>query len=394
MSPTSHRLLSASSAHIWVPCAGAPVLISIVPETDKWKQESDEGDAAHWVCETTADACIDAGGFFACPSMMLGETAPNGVIVTKDMVEGAKMYLEEIDLVVDHVNWNALYIEKEVQSTLHAECGGTMDAGYYDATADTLHIIDYKFGHGDVDPFENKQLLIYADGLEAELREMGVDTMSTKVHFHIVQPRCFTSSGPVKEWVVKLVDLRPHFNRIATSAHAAMQPDAQTASGKHCRYCPARHECQSAREAALDGVTYQNTATPEVLSDQGLAYEMMALENADASIKYRLEAMRDEAQSRISAGYRIPHYSARHTQGKRKWAADVDGIKGLGELFEANLIKDEEPVTPAEAERRLKVTGMTLKEAKASIEDMVTTPSGALKITRDDGTEARRVFSK
>ena len=390
----NHRLLSASSAHIWCECPGFVAMSALVPETDKWKKETDEGHAAHWVCEQIEEDCINNGAYLTSPDTFVGQAAPNGVIVTADMAAGAKMYVEEIDAIVVDDCWRGVMVERTVQSTVHPECGGTLDTGYYSASAHTLHIFDYKFGHGDVDVFENKQLLIYFDGLSRELAESGVDLTTMTVHFHIIQPRCFTASGPVKEWIVSAVDLRGLINRISSAAHAAMSPDAQTVSGTHCKHCPVRHECKSARQAALAGVEYTNTATPEPLSDDGLSYEMMELENAASAIKYRLEAIQDEAQSRIAAGRKIPHYVVKHGAGKRKWSVPLEDLKATAELLKVDFVKDPEPVTPAEAERRLKLAGMSLKDAKASLEGLFDTPSSGLKIVRDDGTEARRIFSK
>jgi|VirMetMinimDraft_7_1064189.scaffolds.fasta_scaffold02121_7 hypothetical protein len=390
----SHALLAPSSAEVWANCPGSVVLSSLVPETDKWKTQSDEGTAAHWVCETVLLDCAEAGTLDTSrlDDGLLGVTAPNGVVVTEDMIRGARLYIEEIDLVAGRVGYDQLMVEQHVQTAIHAECSGTPDAAIIDSEELTIHIWDYKYGHGDVPAYENKQLICYYDGV---VNTFGLDNMEhVTVHFHVIQPRCFTSNGPVKEWIVEATDLRGELNILRGAAARAVSDEAETVSGNHCRHCPARHECKSARLAALDAVAYQNTVQPEPLSDDAIAYETLALENAMASLKYRKEAMHDEIASRIAAGRSIQYFTATQGQGHSKWAVDVSTLQMIGEGSSVSLIKDPEGVTPAEAKRRLMSSGMKGKEADSTLAGLTTRPSTGMKVVRTKGTEATQIFSK
>lgn len=394
----SHALLAPSSADVWSMCPGSVTLVSMVPETDKWKSEADEGTAAHWVCEQVLLECVENGYWDQNQvKEYLGWTAPNGIVVTKDMIEGAMMYMGEVDKVAASSMYMNMGVERKVQTHIHPECAGTPDSDLIEETdkGRTLHVFDYKFGHGDVPAFRNKQLTCYLDGI---LWELGADDLSIAdltIHFHIIQPRCFTENGPVKEWVFPATSsiLDELIRELTAAADEAMSPGAETKSGNHCRYCPARHQCGSARLAALDGVRYQNTASPEVLSDQGISFEAMALDNAMRALKYRLEAIEDEIQSRVSSGKNIPHYSVVRGRGRRAWDVDMDTLKMVVDGIDVNLVKDPEPVTPAEAKRRLMTSGMTGKEADSTLEGLASAPSTGFKVTRTDESKATLIFS-
>jgi len=391
----SHALLAPSSAAVWSKCPGSVLLSSLVPETDKWRKESEEGTAAHWVCEMVLHDCAEAGQMdLSRLDDLLGATAPNGVVVTDDMLRGAKLYVEEINTVCGRSGFQTLAIEEKVQTSIHPECSGTPDADAMDIAGLTLHVWDYKFGHGDVPAYENQQLICYYDGI---CEKYGLSDMSEQllnVHFHVVQPRCFTANGPVKEWIVEAVALRGHLNILRSAATKAVSENPETVSGNHCRNCPARHECKSARLAALDAIEYRNAATPEPLSDEAIAYETLALENAEAALKYRRESLHDEISSRVAAGKNIPHFGTVTGKGQSKWAVDVATLQMIGEGSEVNLIKDPEGVTPAEARRRLMSSGLKGKEADSTLEGLTTRPSTGVKVVRLKGTDATQIFSK
>jgi len=370
---------------------------SVVVESDKWKQQSDEGTAAHWVCEEMLYDCKENGRLvIENLADYSGQIAPNGVVVTDDMLRGARLYLEEIELVAAATNFAHLDIEQHVQTSIHQECAGTPDAGMYDEENKALHIWDYKYGHGDVAAYENWQLLCYYDGVMDSSQSLvpAPEEMDLTVHFHVIQPRCFTANGPVKEWIVPAVDLRANINILKAAAVEAMSGDPKTKSGNHCRHCPARHECASAREAALDAVSYQNTVRPEPLTDKALAFEGLTLGNAMAALKYRKEAIDDEIASRIAAGKSIPHFSVVMGKGHRKWDVDIDTLQMVGEGSGVNLLKDPEGVSPAEAKRRLMKAGLKGKEADATLSALASAPSTGAKVVRDKGTDANMIFSK
>lgn len=397
---TGHALLPPSSAHIWVHCPGSVVMTSLVPETDKNREESEEGTAAHWVSELILDDCRENGAYITDGSHLLGTQAPNGVIVTEEMIEGANMYVSEIADVMGKVDFQNLMIEVQIQTDISEHCWGTPDAaGTLDLETMTLHVWDYKFGHGNVEAFENEQLICYVNGL-TKLYGIADDTQ-VKVHIHVIQPRYFGPGGPIKEWgPFPLSDLRGYYNRFRAAAHAALSDEAECVSGSQCRYCPARHQCKSARIAAAEGFRYANLAEPEPLTEEALAYELDALEDAERAIKYRRDSLVEEAQSRISAGKKIPGYATEMGYGHRVFLGDskqaqLDTAEAIGMMYEVDLRAPAEALSPAKAAETLqREAGLTKKEANDALEGFVSKPKRGVKLVRDKGTKASTTFSK
>ena len=393
----SHSILAPSSADVWFECAGSVLMSAMFPEAET--DETREGTAAHWVAAAILREWKDAGT--SAPimhSQYLGQPDPAGTIITNAMLEGAEMYAREIAFVCDEYGWGYLHIEDMVAAPqVHEQSYGTCDAWAYFPQVIRLHIWDFKFGHLDVPAFENKQLLNYYAGISNELGG-NFNEPEAVVVMQAVQPRCFTHNGPIKEWEVSATDLRGWVNQLNAAAHAALGPDPLTTSGKQCRYCPARHGCKSARDAAMAGVDYIHRVIPDVLTDDAVSYELATLTDASKAIAYRLDAIKEEAAGRLMAGKVIPGFRMEAGSGNRKWTQDAGAIVALGSLMGANLLKDPEAVTPAEAGKRLRAViqpdgkKLTEKAAEAMLDTLVSRPSSGMKVVQDSGTEARRIF--
>lgn len=385
----SHAFLAPSAASCWVECPGSAAMSAMIPETKS--EAASAGDAAHWLCQMLLEDCVNGEYANLNIQQYLGQTDPAGTIITPDMGEAAAMYVEEIAFTMDSVGWDKLFIESHVSTPIHEECHGTPDAYFYEVGIDTMHIWDFKYGHGDVAAFENWQLICYYAGA---MESYGfTDPTALRVDFCIVQPRCFTASGPVKKWSVAASELGGALSRLREAAAEAVKPTAPVVSGNQCRYCPARHMCKSARESALDAISYQNTMAPEPLSDDGLAYEMSTLQNAIKALKHRESALHDEASARIATGRKIPNFSRVSTVGNRKFNADPAVLAMIAPAGVV-LLKDPEAVSPAEAERRLKKSGKKPAEIAAMLDGLIDRPNTGTKVVMDKGTEARRIFSQ
>ena len=397
-----HAILPPSGAGVWAHCAGSVVMIESFPQKDT--EESRDGNAAHWVSATILDMWKDEGG--RCPlihAAYLGISDPDGTIVTNEMLEGAEMYCDEIAAVLEFAElagladaWSHLHVEERVYATewIHPDNWGTVDAWFYNPLTHTLHIWDFKFGFLDIPAFENFQLINYYAGIAQGLGINGDTDQTLKVIMQAIQPRCFTTNGPIKDWSVLGSDLRSHMNQLRSKAAEARGPDPMTTSGKQCRYCPARHGCKSAGDAAMAGVDYIHRAHPEVLTNDAVSFEMATLTDASKAIEYRLEAMKDEVQSRISAGQVIPGFKMKTSSGKRKWATGVGAIRNVGALTGTDMIEEAKPVTPFQAEKKLRDAGFDKAAIEATLDTLIVTPSAGMKVVKDDGSEARRIFSQ
>jgi len=396
----SHALLAPSSASTWVKCPGS-VILRATGGIETGSPEAEDGQAAHHLCEITAQAISDNGAdmelAYAGADSCVGTSAPNGVIITQEMAEAAKLYVDVLNE-YHAFHANALNLEEHLDvPDIHQECNGTPDANWaYNETDGTLHLVvaDFKFGHGIVEAFENWQMMCYASGLLTKYGIDGYKDQHTKVTMIIVQPRSFHAEGPVRKWEVTASDLRGYFNQLRSAADEALGNDPTVKSGLQCRYCLGRHACESARQAAVKAVEILNVATPTPLTNEALAVELPALDNAMKQLQYRRDALLEEAENRIGQGQNIPGLARQPIKGQRKWDGELKSVLALGKMVGADLQKDPEPVTPAEAERRLKKRGLSAKDAAAMVAPMTTRPSSGFKVVIDDGSKARKTFTQ
>ena len=126
---SAHSFFPPSGAKAWRKCAAWPVMNSRYPQEDT--EESKEGTAAHWV----------AWGVHAGQEMREGMVAPNGVIVTLEMLDGAEMLVAEINKLKDPKIEQTVIIPR-----VHANCFGTPDVWSFNRDTMLLTVIDYKFG--------------------------------------------------------------------------------------------------------------------------------------------------------------------------------------------------------------------------------------------------------
>jgi hypothetical protein len=361
----------------------------MVPQEDS--EEAKEGTAAHWVAQQILqDAVENEAASNASFEHLLGNADPAGTLITKEMVEGAKLYVDHIHSL--DLGFRNYHIEQHVEiPRIHKECAGTPDFWGIDLRMNTLHIADFKFGFGNVEIFENKQLICYFCGI-VDLLNAADSTL--RVVFHIIQPRCFSGDGPIKTWEVNAVDLRGMINQLSAAAHAALGEAPEVVSGNQCKHCPARHSCESSRQAAVAAIEFRNTATPHPLTDEALAYEYPALINAIKALEYRVDSLQDEAIARMGAGRNLLGLSMKPSFGHRAWTMATEAIQGMGAMMGVDLLADPKLATPAEAERRLKKSGMTAKAAAEMLSGLAEKPSRGMKVSINTGEDARKVFSQ
>lgn len=349
------------------------------PEADS--DASREGTAAHWVAE-----CLLSGK----PEHPIGTMAPNGVVVTDEILLGAKVYADNVrqTLAKYRDEPQVLVLEQPVKcGSIHPEyCWGTPDARLWLPRKQRLILWDFKFGHGEVEVVDNDQLLVYLSGI---LDSIGVDGLSDQelmVEFRIVQPRCYTADGPIRTHAFRAHEARTHFNQLAAAAEQALRPNPPTVSGPHCAYCPARHACSTARRAAMSAVDYTGTSMPEPVTAEALSFELELLERAEEAIKARKTGIAAQVESFLRAGKQVPGYALEQASGRRKWRAEhnVTTLKALGAMYGINLIK-EEPITPTQAKQ--KGVDASVIEAYSEV------PSAGMRLVKQDLSRITRILT-
>jgi hypothetical protein len=304
-------------------------------------EASKEGTAAHWV----------AWGIHAGQEMREGMEAPNGVIVTAEMLDGAQML---VDVIREKFPDGLEHVEQTLPiDSIHANCFGTPDVWGFDAKSRKLTVIDYKFGHRFVDEFENEQGIAYIEGamhLVAEQLEMGVGDLDQKitVEFTIVQPRCFYKGKPVRTWTFKGSDIRGIVNDLHRAAEAALEPEPLAVTNTECGDCSGRHACAVFQKAIYSDMETSGHSIPYDLPPAAASLELALLERAAERMKGRITGLQQLVEANAKAGLPTPWHALQPVYGRPKWTLPDEQIIAIGQMYGKSLSKPG-VVTPNQA---------------------------------------------
>lgn len=368
---SDHAFLPPSGAKIWVKCAAAPSMWRRYPAPESI--DTREGTAAHWAWEE----------LLAGRNVDVGLVAPNGVVLTDEMVEGADMY-------ADHVRAETKGLQLFVEHTIrmdgiHVNNWGTPDTFAYDEANKTIHLFDYKFGHDYVDEFENWQLINYSHGILAVLGIDGFEDQRTTINMTIIQPRCYHRDGPIRRVVVRAVELRGWFNVLRAAAEAASGTQPRAIVNPNCKHCSGRHACETLQRAGYDAANISRISLPLDLPPAALGLELKMLKKAKASLDARISGLEESVFSAITRGESIPGWGAEAGDGRQKWTKPFGQVKILGEMIGVDLVKPA-LITPKQAIK----AGAPVEV----INEISQSLPGALRLVEDNLTLARKVFGK
>ena len=332
------------------------------------------GTAAHWVMEQFLNGNV---------MVEVDSVTPNGVMVTQEMIEGAEMIYNDVVKRVGS-NWQrVIRVEQQVaMPSVSTHNWGTPDVVAW--VGSDLHIWDYKFGHDQVEVFENWQLIDYTIGC---LEGVTQGFVPTKITLTVIQPRAFHSDGPVRSWSLFATEIEPYKHRLAMAADEATSDSASPQAKptpEGCEHCTARHACVALQRAAYRGVAIAETAQASELSPQALGLEMRILYEASKLIEARRSGLETQALTLMRQAVTVPHWVLRPGTARTVWNKTDSEVIALGAMMGIDLTKPEEAITPAQAIK--KGLDATLTAAYSF------KPQGALKLTIDDGSDARRTF--
>lgn len=362
-----HSFLPPSGAAAWKQCAMWPTMNKLYSRDDT--PESLEGNAAHWVAWE-----MMAGRFHD-----VGTKAPNGIMVTEEMIEGAELVQ---DTIAKRCAGLKLYIEETMAiPDIHKDCWGTPDVWAFDPQNMVLEIIDYKFGHRFVDEFENDQGVGYISGILNKLKVM-VDQAVT-INFTIVQPRCFQKGSPVRTWSTRSDKLKLKIWDLERAAKVAHDPNPLATTNTECGDCPGHHVCAALQEAGYNDCEYAMRSLPVELAPAAAALELRIMERCYERLGARVEGLRESVLANIRQGHPTPWYKAEQQYGRTTWTVPVEQVIAMGDLMGVKLAKVA-VITPNQAE-------------KAGIDESVIkaysiTPPGKLKLESLNPSDAARVF--
>jgi len=366
--------LRPSSAERWVPCPGSVVLQEAFPEpTDSENDAAREGTAAHFALES----------LLTNKPIVPGVIAPNGVVITAEMIEGAEQCVLDV---ISVAGTDPVFVEQRVTvPRIHdTECAGTPDVVHV-SSGGRITVWDLKFGFGIVEAFENWQLICYALGKLDEITGGdGLKDQHMTIEMRIVQPRIYHPDGIVRKWTIEASHLRAHANIMKTSADNALGPNPTTKSGSHCKHCTARANCQTAHHASMNAIDTVSRMTAESIPDEFLATHRATLERAKEAIEHRLTGVDALIISTIQQGSAVEGLALANPLGNLKWNEPDEVILTMAELMGQDLSK-KALITPTQAMRKV---------GESIVKNLATRSPGKTKIVKSEDTVAALVFGK
>lgn len=301
----AHSSKGASSAERWMNCPGSSALIAAfeLPETDEPSYRR-EGTAIHEAAADCLARDIDAWE-------IVGETY-YGTVMDGPMCDAIQMYLDRVRPSIDRekgFHGEQFFIEAKLAAPdIHEKMFGSVDFGALvtrqicpDASLPVdgfLDVTDLKGGEGiEVDPTDNAQMKYYA----FMLIHTHYDTLDDDfpVRLTIVQPRCWSYEGPVRDWWTTVGEIKAWVVRDLLPAMNSIDSDLDT--GKWCRFCPAKLICPLMQSLYRAASNYDPKEVVSVSSEAlGLSYQ-----KAEA-VKFYIKAMEDEVYRRLMLGKEVP----------------------------------------------------------------------------------------
>lgn len=390
---TTHSILAPSSAGVWGKTKGCP---GHVTAAQMWPDledtpESMEGDAAHWVGERLIKGrCPDGAGDF------VDAVAPNGVVITNEMAEGAAIYAHACVSILENPMVKEFGVEDHVEiPAIHELCHGTPDFWAFSRGEGILWIVDFKFGFGYVSEYENWQLLAYMSGVLDKLGMDGSVDRHISVRLVVAQPRAYGHGGAVRQWEIMASDGRPYINIMRNAADEALGANPTYRSGPHCKHCPARGgRC----EAALAGGTalYEaaTNALPQEVGPVDVGTLLEIVERAAEHLKGIQAGLEAQAVAYMRGGQNVPGRVVATTYGREKWSKPASEVLALGDMFGWDFqkpLKERDEfaniLTPAKIKNKFPIDSDVINA-------YCTRPATGSKITKDKHNQVERLFKR
>lgn len=367
-----HASAPPSSMARIIQCAFSRKLCAIYPQEPN-DEKAMEGVAAHWVLERVVHEETPPEE---------GATAPNGVLVTGEMLDGAEMFFDAVTSDFKGA-LSAAHIEERVDcSQIHPECWGTPDYWAFDEKTGILYVYDYKFGHRFVNPFENWQLLTYLTGI---LWKLGARVDILRIELRIVQPRNYHKDGPIRTWSISPKEVPAYAKRISEAVYASFQNEPQATTGPECDYCSGRHACTVLQEKSMRAVEVSRRGIPIQLSPEAAGSELRMILDAIRTLEARATGLEASVIQAIHSGKRIVGLDMESSQGRETWTVPISEVISLGEAMEISLVKPA-VLTPNQARK----AGMEADLVKGFSDRK----PGAAKLVLSNMSKARQAFQQ
>lgn len=292
--------LTATELPRFMACNGSKMLNGVPPFNPSTEQ-TDEGNAAHWLAEQVFNG--------ANAEDLIDQKASNGIFITPEMVEYCREYLDFIEQ-GGHVEFDTSH------SGNNWEIRGRAD--YVNYQGDSLIIADLKYGWRIVEPEMNWTLISHA---VACTTKYSIDPSKTEIVFRIYQPRAYHPQGPVREWKINYTQLMDYYQQMCKMLE---HPSNTVTTSVHCYKCPAMSQCPAAQISAMNAIDISQRAFDNEVDDDTLAWMLNNLKRAQEVLKQCYDAYEDLALHRLTGGRSLKGFTAKQALGNTAWNEDVN----------------------------------------------------------------------
>lgn len=381
--------LLVHAANQWVNCPGSVQICTEFPgfPTDERTQSKLEGRASHEVAAMIF-ASFQGDGELGISKKIVGTTSADGIVINDEMYDCALEYSNDVLKVANQLGaMRNIQYEHTVPADFVAH--GTycvIDGSIWHPGTMTLYLWDYKYGHRLVEAFENYQLIIEANAILEQLGVNGHLDQQIKVVMRVVQPRCFSGEGPIREWAVTASELRGYVNLAVTAANEALTDTPRCKTGSWCITCDGRHGCDTLTRAACSAMDYIETARGIGLSGHNLGIALKNMHRAQDLLKAKLSGLEEQAIAEIRSGQHVTGYTAEQGYGRERWRKGTphDEIIMMADMLGVDVRKPVELDTPSQARKK----GLD----ESVIAEYSETPKAAMKLKPVNTDKARQVF--
>jgi len=268
---------------------------------------------------------------------LIGQTAPNGVFVTDEMLTAAEEFCNSAK--IPNAPFGAFYDVSFQDAKGKWRVETTVD--HVALIGQTLHVDQFVYGWGIIEPENNWHLIACALGWLEQNPTFKPETIVLTIH----QPRAAHHFGQSRDWSVDLKTLQKYRTSIGEVLTA---PSDELRTGMTwCRKCPGLARCPAAQGAAMNAIDYAETAGDAEPENDTLARELDALERAKAAIENRLDALVKVTAHRVKNGQHVGNYAMAEAFGNRTLNNGLDAA--TRHMFTGKDLRKDALITPAQA---------------------------------------------
>lgn len=367
--------LRPSNAHRWANCSGSDRLESAFPEPEE-TAEAKEGTAGHFYATEALQG----------REVREGDTAPNGVRIDADMIEGGDVLIKEVRRVMSLLPGGRLYVETfcEAPTLIHPRVKGTPDTVYIHMEQRYLHVFDFKYGHKYVEEFRNAQGVNY---IGAVFESAGITDMREiagwQVVFTVVQPRYYMAA-PVRHWRMTGGDVVQALAQMQQAAQRADDPNAECRAGPWCDNCQGVGACEALAKTAGIAIDMSGRNTPLDVSVPAAAKQLGTIKDAIARLEAMAEGLEARLTAEIKAAKSVPGWALLPASNREVWLYEPSSVIELGDAYGVDLRKKDAIMTPGQARKAGLDEGVMKLYSDRK--------PGALKLVRADSNQAAKAF--